>query len=1256
MIMKRILLTVALFMGVMASFSQARIQVIHNSADAALEIVDVWLNQTLLIDNFKFRDASAFANVQSGVQVSIVIASADSQDPNDPLWSQTFTFTDAQSYILVAEGIISASGYDPATPFSMALYTGARELANQPDMIDMLSEHGSTDAPTIDIYETGIGLGQIVDNLSYGEFDGYLELAPKNFIFEVRDEGGTNPIAAYSAPLLELGMKGKAITLVASGFLNPANNSNGPAFGLYLALPEGGHMIELRPYNPTARVQFIHNSADAALSVIDVWMNDTLLLDNFSFRTASAFLDLPAESEFTISVKDDNSISPDNPLWSHTYTLESDQKYIMVADGIMTIVGYEPFIPFDIAVFPQAQETGSSSEMTDILIHHGSTDAPTVDIYETGVGAGLLADDLAYGEFEGYLSLEPLDYIIEIRDSTGTTKLVAFKAPLETMGLQGFAITVVASGFLNPANNSDGPAFGLWVAVATGGSLIELPVYDPRAKLQLIHNSADAAAEVVDVWLDDELLLDNFTFRTASDFLNVPAGSEITLAITGPDSQGPGSPLWSANYTLAEDKAYIMVADGIISTSGYEPAVPFNVAIYPNARQSANNNGQTDVIFHHGSTDSPSLDIIEVGIGFGLMVDNLDYSQYAGYIGLATVNYILQVKDENGLEKLGSYQAHFATLGMDGEAVSILVSGFLDPENNSNGPAFGLFMTTASGGPLIRLPEYAPKARLQVIHNSADSAADVVDLWLDQDLILDNFAFRTASPFLDVPANDQITIAVKGPDSQDPYGALFARSYTLTEGETYILVAEGLLSQTGYTPFQPFNFVTYTPGREEASNPLLTEMLVHHGVTDIPAFDLTEIAVGGGTLVEDLGYGEYYNQYLELSTANYIFEVRDASGATLLGTFRAPFSTFGWQGDAITVVASGFLDPAANSNGPAFGLWAAEAAGGPMVEFVAYVPRARVQVIHNAADASLAEVDIWRNNELLLDNFAFRSATPFMDFPANTQFTIAVKGADSQDPSNPYWSQTYTMPIDETYILVADGMISPEGYDPLKPFSLISYQGALEQATSGSETDLLVFHGATDAPAVDVVNAADGNTLIDNLSYGSFDGYLELPTIDYVLNVTDESGSSVVRTYSVPLAGLNLSGNSLTLLASGFLDPSVNSDGPGFGLLAVQANGTASMLTDVTGIEETGIENGSVKIYPNPAFDLLNISFSINGTSIVSFEITDLTGRIIKSVNYGLKNAGDYSARMNVSDLNSGTYLLSITTGEKRIERKVFVR
>jgi hypothetical protein len=146
-----------------------------------------------------------------------------------------------------------------------------------------------------------------------------------------------------------------------------------------------------------------------------------------------------------------------------------------------------------------------------------------VDVVEVGVGAGTIVNNLGYGQFAGYLELPTADYSLQVRDQTGTVVVAQYSAPLATLGLDGAAISVLASGFLDPSVNNYGPAFGLYVALATGGALVALPS-EPisPARVQVIHNSADAAAQTVDVWLNDALLIDNFQFRTASPFIDAP--------------------------------------------------------------------------------------------------------------------------------------------------------------------------------------------------------------------------------------------------------------------------------------------------------------------------------------------------------------------------------------------------------------------------------------------------------------------------------------------------------------------------------------------------------------------------------------------------------------------------------------------------------------------------------------------------------------------------------------------------------------
>jgi hypothetical protein len=230
-----------------------------------------------------------------------------------------------------------------------------------------------------------------------------------------------------------------------------------------------------------ARVQAIHNSADAAAAVVDVWLDDTKIIDDFAFRTASPFIDAPADVEFTLVIADPASTDPNSPIWSQTYTLAADETYVLVANGIVSASGYTPSTPFDIYVYPMGQEAAVNPTDVDVLAFHGSTDAPIVDVYEVGVGAGLLIDDLAYGNFAGYLPLAVDDYLISVRDETGTATVAIYSAPLATLGLGGEAAVICASGFLDPSVNSGGPGFGLWVALPAGGALVELPLYTMRA-------------------------------------------------------------------------------------------------------------------------------------------------------------------------------------------------------------------------------------------------------------------------------------------------------------------------------------------------------------------------------------------------------------------------------------------------------------------------------------------------------------------------------------------------------------------------------------------------------------------------------------------------------------------------------------------------------------------------------------------------------------------------------------------------------
>ena len=66
------------------------------------------------------------------------------------------------------------------------------------------------------------------------------------------------------------------------------------------------------------------------------------------------------------------------------------------------------------------------------------------------------------------------NYTIDVTNQTGGTVVASYDVLLDDLGLQGQAITIVASGFVNPSQNSNGASFGLWIALPTGGNLIPL--------------------------------------------------------------------------------------------------------------------------------------------------------------------------------------------------------------------------------------------------------------------------------------------------------------------------------------------------------------------------------------------------------------------------------------------------------------------------------------------------------------------------------------------------------------------------------------------------------------------------------------------------------------------------------------------------------------------------------------------------------------------------------------------------------------
>jgi hypothetical protein len=379
----------------------------------------------------------------------------------------------SDTVVVIANGLITTSGYNPFMTFRLDTLMGARETAHDPLSVEIMMAHGATDVPVIDIRS---GIETLADNMSFGSLRHYLEAPFANHKFRLTNNTGSETIETYDLPLIGITTPGTAGIIITSGFMNPASNNNGPAFSTMFVRATGGPFVALQPTDPEAyaRIQLIHNSADKSVDTVDLYLDGNKIVDNFPFRTATGFLDADVTSFMNLGIAPKTSTSTTDIFHTQPLKFDSAKRYVIVFDGIKSTSGYSPLLPLAVRAFTAAQEEAANTSNTDILMAHGATDLPTVDLRE---GTNVLVDNLTYGNFAPYFSLPAnKNYVLTVTNDNATVEIEKYKGELMTGGLQGQSITLLMSGFQNPAANSNGAPWGLYYATATGGPLVPLAI------------------------------------------------------------------------------------------------------------------------------------------------------------------------------------------------------------------------------------------------------------------------------------------------------------------------------------------------------------------------------------------------------------------------------------------------------------------------------------------------------------------------------------------------------------------------------------------------------------------------------------------------------------------------------------------------------------------------------------------------------------------------------------------------------------
>jgi Domain of unknown function (DUF4397)/Secretion system C-terminal sorting domain len=546
---------------------------------------------------------------------------------------------------------------------------------------------------------------------------------------------------------------------------------------------------------------------------------------------------------------------------------------------------------------------------------------------------------------------------------------------------------------------------------------------------------------------------------------------------------------------------------------------------------------------------------------------------------------------------------------------------------------------------------FAQTAKIQIIHNSP---TPTVDIYANGAKLLDNFAFRTATPYIDVPAGVTINIGVALGTSASARDTLVNIPVVLQAGKTYIAVANGVVGNA----MKPFRLAVTDMGAETTTPSANIGIAFFHGSPDAPNVD---IRTGGNIVFGNTAFGNFGKvgtaTYASVPANNtYALQVTPAGATAVVASYEANLSF--WAGKTAVVVASGFLgsqnpddkfEPfVVLSNGGTFPLKTLQAVAPP-----AATNTAMLQIIHNSPTPT---VDIYVNGTLLLDNFAFRTATPYIAVPAGVNLSIAVAAATSRTVADAIATFPVRLDSGKTYVAVAHGVVG----NATRPFSIaISAAGRMLSTTAGN-VDIGFFHGSPDAPNVNI--SAGNNVIFNDIAYTKFGTYISVPaSATYRLGVAaTATPTAVLARYDANLGFWK--GRSAIVMATGFL--TAGSATP-FQPYVVLSNGGTFPLTAVIGATDdlpqqlssrVALTQGTeMTLSPNPASTIVSANISLAKESDVKISIVDVAGRVAQNVQFDNLSRGIHQLDLNIGNLKSGYYIVRTESADGVVNKKLLI-
>lgn len=461
---------------------------VHSSPDPSLRVVDLYVTQAGIIykvDDIAFQKASNLTEVAifGDLEVTLSVAPSTSAGISESIYETVFTPEADKAYMAIFSGVRKPSDYLPnpsgkSTALAITTYEVPSENTN-PSKTAVYIFNASTDLEAGDVYARGTdkALAANVAYLDRSLTAGVLDRKSVTIDYTKPGEK-TKVLASFSVDLAAL--SSDVLICVISGFKTPGDNSKSLDTLALLSVLEDGRVSRspLIAGSQTCRVQIVHAAADPAYGVVDLWVNGTKQFDNVTFRKASAFVDVAANTPLVIGLAPATSTAYKDTLGTITLDpLRPSRAYTIVALGVSDTSkfaknpdGADP--RFKLSVFEGALEKNATTK-TGVRTLHAVTDASRVSF--AGATASF-ASKLGYGEMTPtYVETEPTSDTVWMTDGDGK-KLKGFICDFRGAAR---ATILIATGFADPAANGSGPGLSVILVDANGNVNGNIPAIDP---------------------------------------------------------------------------------------------------------------------------------------------------------------------------------------------------------------------------------------------------------------------------------------------------------------------------------------------------------------------------------------------------------------------------------------------------------------------------------------------------------------------------------------------------------------------------------------------------------------------------------------------------------------------------------------------------------------------------------------------------------------------------------------------------------